>query len=119
MDKFLIVLDTLLIVLYILLIGFISPFIIQFMKKRKYDLFIQLLPIVSVMLIGSIAINIAIGGLNELLFFKLTTIVSSILLVSLLFLTIAMKSLWKDKYDQLMEWIVTFLQKNERSFSLK
>lgn len=119
MDKFLVVLDMLIIVLYILLIGFISPFIIQFMKKRNYDLFIQLLPIVSIMLLGSIAISIAIGGLNEMLFFKLTTIVSSILLVSLLFLTIAMKSLWKDKYDRLMERIVTFLQKNERSFSLK
>ncbi|MBD7985645.1 hypothetical protein H9649_13705 [Sporosarcina sp. Sa2YVA2] len=119
MDTFMVVLNTLIIISYILLIGFIAPFIMRFLKNRNYDVFIQLIPIFAISLLGSIAISVGLGGMSEIWFFKAATIISAVMLVSLLFLTLAMRNLWKDEYDKLIERIASFFQKNERSFSLK
>lgn len=119
MDTFLIVIDTLIVLLYITLIAFITPFTMKYFKRRNYDIFIQLLPVCFIVFISSIAISLGLGGFSEILFFKIISIVSLILLGLLLFLTLAMRVLWKDKYDTLVERILSFREKNERSFSLK
>ncbi|MFS0690623.1 hypothetical protein AB1K89_15410 [Sporosarcina sp. 179-K 8C2 HS] len=119
MDIFMIVIDTLIVLLYITLIAFITPFTMKFLKKRNCDIFIQLLPICLIIFVSSILISIGLGGFKEMIFFQITSIVSLILLGSLLFLTLAMRILWKDKYDLLVERILSFREKNERSFSLK
>lgn len=119
MDVFMVVFNTLIVLSYIILIAFITPFIMGYIKKRNYDVFIQLIPILSIVLLSSIAISMGLGGFKELLFFRITTIVSIILLGFLLFLTVAMRTLWKEKYDLLIERILSIRSKNERSFSLK
>lgn len=119
MDTFLVVLNTLIIISYILLIGFITPFIMRFLKNRNYDIFIQLIPISALILLSSITVSAGLGGLQELLFFRVATIVSAISLVFLLFLTLALRTLWKEEYDKLIERMAILFPKNERSFSLK
>ncbi|MFC5603704.1 hypothetical protein [Sporosarcina koreensis] len=119
MDVFMVVIDTLIVLLYITLIAFITPFTMKFLKRRNYDIFIQLLPISSIVFVSSVVIAMGLGGFQEMLFFKITSIISVILLGFLLFLTLAMRVLWKDKYDMLVERILSFREKNERSFSLK
>jgi hypothetical protein len=119
MDIFMIVIDTLIVVLYITLIAFITPFTMRYFKRKQFDIFIQLLPICFIVFVSSILISIGLGGFTEMLFFQITCIVSLILLGFLLFLTLAMRVLWKDKYDLLVERILSFREKNERSFSLK
>jgi len=119
MDVFMIVIDTLIIALYITLIAFITPFTMRYFKRKNFDIFIQLLPICFIVFISSILISMGLGGFNEMIFFQITSIVSLVLLGFLLFLTLAMRVLWKDKYDLLVERILSFREKNERSFSLK
>lgn len=119
MDIFMRVFDTLIILTYSVLIAFITPFIMGYLKKRNYDIFIQLIPIFSIVLISSLAISIAIGGLQELLFFRIVFWVSLIGLSLLLLLTVAIRILWKEKYDAIIEWILSLYSKNDRSFSLK
>ncbi|WP_432363137.1 hypothetical protein [Sporosarcina sp. UB5] len=119
MDMIITVFDTLIVLLYITLIAFITPFTIGYFKRRNYDIFIQLLPISFIVFVSSIIISMGLGGFKELLFFKITSIVSVVLLGFLLFLTLAMRVLWRDKYDLLVERILSFREKNERSFSLK
>lgn len=119
MDIFMITIDTLIVLLYITLIAFITPFTIMYFKKRNQDIFIQMLPICFIVFVSSVIISMGLGGFKEMLFFQLTSIVSLVLLGSLLFLTLAMRVLWKDKYDMLVERILSFRAKNERSFSLK
>lgn len=119
MDTFMIFLNTMIIITYILLIGFITPFIMRFLKNRNYDVFIQLIPIAAITLLSSFIISKGLGGLQELLFFRVVIIVSSILLVSLLFLTLAMRNLWKEEYDKLIQRMVSLFPKNDRRFSLK
>ena len=119
MDIFMIVIDTLIVVLYITLIAFITPFTMRYFKRKNFDIFIQLLPICFIVFVSSIVISIGLGGFKEMLFFQITSIVSLVLLGFLLFLTLAMRALWKDKYDLLVERILSFREKNERSFSLK
>ena len=119
MDNFMIFLNAMIIISYILLIGFITPFIMRFLKNRNYDVFIQLIPVFALILLSSIVISTALGGLQELLFFRVVIIVSAILLVSLLFLTLAMRNLWKEEYDKLIQRMVSLFPKNDRRFSLK
>lgn len=119
MDIFMIVIDTLIVLLYITLIAFITPFTMRYFKRKNHDIFIQLLPVTLIVSVSSIIIAMGLGGFQEMLFFKITSIVSLVLLGSLLFLTLAMRVLWKDKYDMLVERILPFREKNERSFSLK
>ena len=119
MDTFIIIIDTLIVLLYITLIAFITPFIMKFLKRRNYDIFIQLLPVVFIVFVSSIGIALGLGGFSEILFFKIISIASLIFLGFLMFLTLAMRVLWKDKYDMLVERILSFREKNERSFSLK
>ncbi|MCG7343776.1 hypothetical protein MHZ92_06500 [Sporosarcina sp. ACRSL] len=119
MDIILFVIDTLIVLLYITLIAFITPITMKFLKRRNFDIFIQLLPVCFIVFVSSILISIGLGGFKEMVFFQITSIVSLILLGFLLFLTMAMRVLWKDKYDRLVERILSFREKNERSFSLK
>jgi hypothetical protein len=116
MDLFLVVIDTLVIMSYILLIVLISPYMMRFIKKRNYDVFFQLLPVLSIILVSSIAICIGYGGFQETLFFQLTSIISFLLLLSLLFLTLMMKPLWKENYEKLMTWLHSFRKIKELSF---
>lgn len=119
MDIFMRVFDTLIILSYSVLIAFITPFIMGYLKKWNYDIFIQLIPIFSIILLSSFTISVAIGGLQELLFFRVVFWVSLIGLTLLLLLTVAIKNLWKEKYDAIIEWILSLYSKNDRSFSLK
>lgn len=119
MDIFMIAIDTLIILLYITLIAFVTPITMKYFKRRKYDIFIQLLPVCFIVFVTSIVISIGLGGFKEMIFFQITSIVSIVLLGLLLFLTLAMRVLWKDKYDRLLERVLFFREKNDRSFSLK
>ncbi|MCM3636140.1 hypothetical protein M3152_00300 [Sporosarcina luteola] len=119
MDIFMIIIDTLIVLLYITLIAFITPFTMKYLKRRNQDIFIQMLPICFIVFVSSIIISMGLGGFKEMVFFQLTSIVSLVLLGFLLFLTLAMRVLWKDKYDRLVERILSFRTKNVRSFSLK
>jgi hypothetical protein len=119
MDIFIIVIDTLIVLLYITLIAFITPFTMKYFKRRNYDIFIQLLPVSFIVFSSSILISMGLGGFSENLFFQITSIVSLVLLGFLLFLTLAMRILWKDKYDMLLAKILSFREKNDQSFSLK
>src|SRR5690606_37342448 len=93
------VFDTLIILTYIVLVAFTTPFIMGYLKKRNYDIFIQLIPVFSIVFISSLTISIAIGGLQELLFFGIVFWVSLIGLLLLLLLTVAIRILWKEIYD--------------------
>lgn len=119
MDIFMVIIDTLIVLLYITLIAFITPFTMKFFKRKNFDIFIQLLPVCFIVFVSSIIISMGLGGFQEMLFFKITSIVSVVLLGFLLFLTLAMRVLWKDKYDRLVQRILSLREKNERSFSLK
>ncbi|MFD1206105.1 hypothetical protein ACFQ38_13485 [Sporosarcina contaminans] len=116
MDIIMIVLNTLIIVFYIVLIAFLTPITMRFMKKRGYDLFMQLIPVALILFISSLSIAIGLGGFSELLFFKVTTIVSTLLLCSLLFLTLAMRVLWKEKYDLLIKQISSLRNRMREAF---
>ncbi|MFJ7934039.1 hypothetical protein [Sporosarcina sp. NPDC096371] len=98
MDIFIIVIDILVIMMYLILIAVISPFMMRLLKKRNKDVFVQLIPIVSLILISSIVISIGYGGFKETLFFQLTSILSFLLLVALLFLTLWMKKVRPENY---------------------
>lgn len=102
MDRFIIVIDLLVILFYILLIALLSPYMMQFLKKRNGDVFFQLIPVLSLILISSIAISIGYGGFSETLFFRLISIFSFILLLCLLFLTVLMKKVWPKNYEKLI-----------------
>lgn len=114
MDVFIVVIDVLVIISYILLITLISPYIMRFIKKRNHDIFFQLLPVLSIIFVSSIAICIGYGGFQESLFFRLTTIISFLLLLVLLFLTLMMKNLWKENYEKIVNWLFSFRKKEIR-----
>ena len=99
MDRFIIVIDLLVILLYILLIALLSPYMMRFLKKRNGDLFFQLIPVLFLIAISSIAISIGYGGFSETFFFQLTSILTFILLLCLLFLTLLMKP--GENYEKL------------------
>ncbi|QTD40342.1 hypothetical protein [Sporosarcina sp. Te-1] len=118
MDIILFAFNALIILLYITLIAFITPIIMKVLQKRNYDIFFQLIPVLVFTFITSLVVFIGTGGFEEsLLFFRLTTVVSLIMIGILLFVTLAMKKLWHQQYEKMLDWIVTF--KTERSFSLK
>ncbi|MCG3086554.1 hypothetical protein [Sporosarcina cyprini] len=118
MDIILTAFDTLIILLYITLIAFITPILMKVLQKKNYDIFFQLIPVFILTFITSLAIFLGTGGFEEsLLFFQMTTIISLVLIGILLFVTLAMKKLWHQQYEKMLDWIVTF--KTERSFSLK
>ncbi|MDN4606283.1 hypothetical protein [Sporosarcina highlanderae] len=119
MDIFMRVFDTLIILSFSILIAFITPFIMGVLRKRNYDIFIQLIPVFSIIWLSSFAISIAMGGLQELLFFRIVFWGSLIGLIILLLLTLAIRILWKEKYDAIIEWVLSLHPKNDRSFSLK
>lgn len=102
MDRFIIVIDLLVILSYILLIAVLSPYMMQFLKKRNGDVFFQLLPVLSLILISSVTISMGYGGFSETLFFRLTSILSFILLLCLLLLTLLMKNVWPENYEKLI-----------------
>ncbi|NYF23199.1 putative membrane protein (GlpM family) [Sporosarcina sp. JAI121] len=114
MDLFLVIIDTLVILSYILLIALISPHIMRVIKNRNYDIFFQLLPVLAIIFVSGVAICVGYGGFQETLFFRLTTIISFLLLLSLLFLTFIMKKRWKDNYDKIITWIFSFQLKEIR-----
>ena len=119
MDLFIVVIDILVVISYILLIALISPTMMRFIKKRNYDILFQLLPVVSIIFASSIAICIGYGGFQETLFFQLTSIISSLLLLSLLFLTLIMKNQWKENYDKLITWLVSIRKKEIHFLKIK
>jgi len=119
MDLFLVVIDVLVVMSYILLIALISPTMMRFIKKRNYDIFFQLLPVVSIVFASSIIICIGYGGFKETLFFQLTCIISFLFLLSLLFLTLIMKKLWKENYERLITWLVSIRIKEIRFLKAK
>lgn len=102
MDRFIIVIDLLVILFYILLIALLSPYMMRFLKKRNSDLFFQLIPVLSLILVSSIMVSIGYGGFSETFFFRLTSILSLILLLCLLFLTLLMKKIWSENYEKLL-----------------
>ena len=102
MDRFIIVIDLLVILSYILLIAVLSPYMMQFLKKRNRDVFFQLLPVLSLILISSVTISMGYGGFSETLFFRLTSVLSFILLLCLLLLTLLMKNVWPENYEKLI-----------------
>lgn len=119
MDLFIVVIDVLVIMSYILLITLISPTMMRFIKKRNYDIFFQLLPVVSIIFASSVIICIGYGGFQETLFFRLTSIISFLLLLSLLFLTLIMKNLWHENYEKLIPWLLFILKKKIRFLKAK
>ena len=114
MDIFIVVVDTLVIISYILLVAMISPHIMRFIKNRNYDIFFQLLPVLAIIFVSSIAVCVGYGGFQETLFFRLTTIISFSLFLALLFLTLLMKKLWKENYEKLITWLLSFRLKEIR-----
>jgi len=119
MDLFIVVVDILVVISYILLIALISPTVMRFIKKRNYDILFQLLPVVSITFVSSVVICIGYGGFQETLFFQLTSIISFLLLLSLLFLTLIMKKLWKEHYEKLITWLVSIRKKEIRFLKAK
>ncbi len=119
MDLFIVVVDILVVISYILLITLISPTLMRFIKKRNYDILFQLLPVVSITFVSSIVICISYGGFQETLFFQLTSIISFVLLLSLLFLTLIMKKLWKENYEKLITWLRSIREKEIRFLKAK
>ncbi|MBE1556260.1 hypothetical protein [Sporosarcina limicola] len=115
MDLFLVIIDSLVIFLYIILIALISPYMMRLLKKRNCDLFFQLIPVLSVILMTSIAISFGYDGFKETLFFRLICIISFSLLVSLLFLTLIMKKLSKENYEKLLARLYSFRKRKEIS----
>ncbi|MEK5040258.1 hypothetical protein [Sporosarcina sp. FSL K6-3457] len=113
MDRFIIVIDLLVILFYILLIAVLSPYMMRFVKKRNSDVFFQLLPILSLIMISSITISMGYGGFSETLFFQLTSILSFILLLCLLFLTLLMKKVWPERYENLISKLSLSIIKKE------
>jgi uncharacterized membrane protein (GlpM family) len=105
MDTFILVIDILIALLYIAVIALVSPYMMRFLQKRNCDQFTQLLPVLSLIVITSILIANGYGGFQETIFFKLTSIISFILLFSLLFLTLIVKKQWQMTYNQLLTWI--------------
>lgn len=103
MDRFIIVIDLLVILFFILLIAVLTPYIMRFLKKRNGDVFFQLIPVLSLILISSITISMGYGGFSETLFFRLTSVLSLILLLCLLFLTLLMKKVWPENYEKLIK----------------
>ena len=101
-DPFIIIIDSLVILFYLLLIALISPYMMRFLKKRNADVLVQLIPVLSFIAISSIIISISYGGFQETLFFRLTTILSCVLLFILLLLTLLMKKLWAEQYAKLI-----------------
>ncbi|WP_318614736.1 hypothetical protein [Sporosarcina sp. YIM B06819] len=102
MDRFIIVIDLLVILFYLLLIALLSPYLMRFLMKRNHDVFFQLIPVLSLIVISSITISMGYGGFSETLFFRLTSILSIILLLCLLFLTLIMKKVWPENYEKLI-----------------
>lgn len=102
LDIFIIVIDILVILSYVLLIAILAPYMMRFLKKRNGDVFFQQIPIVSLILISSVAISIGYGGFKETLFFRLTSILSFLLLLALLFFTLVMKKVWPENYEKLL-----------------
>lgn len=119
MDLFIVVIDVLVIMSYFLLIALISPTMMRFIKKRNDDIFFQLLPVASIIFVSSIAICIGYGGFQETAFFRLTSIISFFLLLSLLFLTLIMKNQWKDNYEKLIPWLLFIRKKKIRFLKAK
>jgi len=114
MDIFIVVIDVLVIISYVLLIALISPYIMRFIKKRNHDIFFQLLPVLAIIFASSVAICIGYGGFQETLFFQLTSICSFLLLLSLLFLTFMMRNLWKENYEKMISWLLSIREKEIR-----
>lgn len=114
MDLFIVVVDILVVISYILLIALISPTMMRFIKKRNYDILFQLLPVISIIFVSSVVICIGYGGFQETLFFRLISIISFLLLLSLLFLTLIMKKLWKEQYAKWLTWLLSLLKKDEK-----
>ena len=70
MDTFIIIIDALIILLYITLIAFITPFTMKYLKKRNYDIFIQLLPVSFIVFVSSVVISMGLGDSVKYYFFK-------------------------------------------------
>ena len=116
MDIFIVVVDTLVIISYILLIAMISPHIMRFIKNRKYDIFFQLLPVLAIIFVSSIAVCVGYGGFQETLFFRLTTIISFSLFLALLFLKLLMKKIMERELRKTNK-LVTFLSSKRDTLS--
>lgn len=119
MDIFIVVIDVLVIISYVILIALISPNIMRSIKKRNYDIFFQLLPVLAIIFASSVAICVGYGGFQETLFFRLTSISSFLLLLSLLFLTLMMRNLWKENYDRMISWLLSIREKDIRSLKTR
>ncbi len=108
MDLFIVIIDLLVVISYILLTAIISPFMMRFLKNRNYDIFFQLIPVLAFIFVSSVAISIGYGGFKETLFFQITSILSLILLLALLLLTLLMKKVWPEKYEKLVAKVALF-----------
>lgn len=105
MDKFILVIDILVVLLYIALIALVSPYMMRFLQKRNCDRFMQLIPVLALIFVTSILISSGYGGFQETLFFQLTSIISFILLLCLLLLTLLVKKRWKEMYEKCLTWL--------------
>ncbi|XKI10452.1 DUF4293 domain-containing protein [Sporosarcina sp. ANT_H38] len=119
MDLFIVIIDVLVVISYILLIAIISPTIMRLFKKRNYEILFQLIPVLSIIFVTSLVICIGYGGFQETLFFQFTSIISFLFLLSLLFLTLVMKNMWKENYEKLITWLASIRRKEIRFLKAK
>lgn len=117
MDLFVLIIDILVILLFIGLIALVSPYLMRFLKKYTTDRFVQLIPVFAFIFIGSILISMGYGGFQETLFFKISSILSFVLLASVLILTLMVKKFWKEHYDHLLLRMNSFHKKKELKLS--
>ena len=119
MDLIMVAFDSLIIISYLVFIIFISPFIMRFLKNKNYDLFIQMLPVLFIVLLSSAAIaTVGYDGFNDTLFFRLVSIVS-LLFLFILLLILVFKNLWKERYEKTVSKLISIREKIGRSFSHK
>ena len=119
MDLIMVAFDSLIIISYLVFIIFISPFIMRFLKNKNYDLVIQMLPVLFIVLVSSVAIaTIGYEGFKDTLFFRLVSIVS-LLFLFILLLILVVKSLWKEKYEKVAFKLNSIRKKIGKSFSHK
>ena len=119
MDYIMLAFDSLIIILYLVFILFISPLIIRFLRNKNYNLIIQLFPVLLIVFLSSVAIAIfGFGGFKETLFFQSASIFSVSFLV-LLSLILLMKNLWREQYGKVVSKLNSTRDKIGQSFSHK
>lgn len=112
-DLFIIMSDITAIVLYMALVVTVAPDMMRFLKKRNDDVMIQFIPVCSFVLMTSLLISLGYGGFKETIFFTITSILSFICLVVLLFATLYLKKYKQIQYDQLLMKLSTLFKRKK------